>query len=168
MRKLVLALACRNQGTRLYGKPMQNLDVQTKHTILDNIIQIFSDIEQIDEIVLGISEGEANKDFVNYALNKNIKYIIGDQNDVLSRLIQCADHVHASDVIRITSECPFPYVKLFEKCWNLHKDNNNDATFLDEIIDGDVRKHIHLRKNDYSQELIVRINKLIDKFSSKS
>ena len=136
MRKLVLALACRNQGTRLYGKPMQNLDVQTKHTILDNIIQIFSDIEQIDEIVLGISEGEANKDFVNYALNKKIKYVIGDQNDVLSRLIQCADHVHASDVIRITSECPFPYVKLFEKCWNLHKDNNNDATFLDEIIDG--------------------------------
>ena len=26
MRKLVAALACRNTGSRLFGKPMQNLD----------------------------------------------------------------------------------------------------------------------------------------------
>ena len=27
-KKLVAALACRNQGTRLYGKPIQNLDIE--------------------------------------------------------------------------------------------------------------------------------------------
>ena len=27
MRKLVAALACRNKGSRLYGKPLQNLDI---------------------------------------------------------------------------------------------------------------------------------------------
>ena len=32
--KLVAALACRNQGTRLYGKPIQNLDVKKGITIL--------------------------------------------------------------------------------------------------------------------------------------
>ena len=27
-RKLVVTPACRNQGTRLYGKPLQNLDIE--------------------------------------------------------------------------------------------------------------------------------------------
>ncbi len=31
MRKLVACLACRNEGTRLYGKPLQNLDVKKKN-----------------------------------------------------------------------------------------------------------------------------------------
>ena len=29
-KKLVAALACRNQGTRLYGKPVQNLDIESR------------------------------------------------------------------------------------------------------------------------------------------
>ena len=37
-RKLVAALACRNQGTRLYGKPLQNLDIDKGITILDYMI----------------------------------------------------------------------------------------------------------------------------------
>ena len=39
-RKLVAALACRNQGSRLYGKPLQNLDVENGIRIIDNIIQV--------------------------------------------------------------------------------------------------------------------------------
>ena len=37
-KKLVAAIACRNNGSRLYGKPLQNLDVSNQVTILDNII----------------------------------------------------------------------------------------------------------------------------------
>lgn len=36
---------------------------------------------------------------------------------------------------------------------------------LDEIIEGTRKAHLHLRKDDYAQELIARVNKLIDKFS---
>ena len=38
--KLVAAIACRNQGTRLYGKPIQNLDVENGIRIIDNIIAV--------------------------------------------------------------------------------------------------------------------------------
>ena len=38
MKKLVLALACRNNGSRLYGKPLQSLDIKSGFTIMDNII----------------------------------------------------------------------------------------------------------------------------------
>ncbi len=86
-RHLVAAIACRNQGSRLYGKPIQNLDVDKGIRIIDNIVDCLRSIHCIDEIVLGISEGIENEVFKYIAEEKGLRYIIGDQVDVLSRLI---------------------------------------------------------------------------------
>ena len=136
MRKLVAALACRNKGSRLYGKPLQNLDVRNGITILDNIIACLSSFDCINSVVLGIAEGDENLDYVDYAKEKKIGYIIGDETDVLSRLIQCGELVQATDIFRTTSESPFPYFEMINMVWDNHTKNQNDATFLDEIIDG--------------------------------
>jgi len=85
MKKLVVALACRNKGSRLYGKPLQNLDIEKDVCILDNIIGCLKNIQTIDDIVLGIAEGVENDVFVEYANKHNIRYIRGDKEDVLSR-----------------------------------------------------------------------------------
>lgn len=135
-KKLIAAIACRNQGSRLYGKPIQNLDVGTGIRIIDNIIACLANIDCIDEIVLGISEGNENEVFADIAKEKKIPYIIGDEIDVLSRLIKCGEKTKATDVFRITSESPFPYFEEVDTLWNEHKTNNYDATFLDDIIDG--------------------------------
>ena len=136
MRKLVAALACRNHGSRLYGKPLQNLDIERGVTILDNIIACLSSFNCIDSIVLGIAEGNDNLNFVDYAKTNNLGYVVGDEIDVLSRLIQCGDLAGATDIFRTTSESPFPYFDMIESMWAKHCNNNNNATFLDDIIDG--------------------------------
>jgi spore coat polysaccharide biosynthesis protein SpsF len=136
MRKLVVALACRNQGSRLYGKPLQNLDIDKGFTILDNIIACLSRLQCIDSIVLGIAEGSTERAFVDYARSNGVGYIVGDEIDVLSRLIQCGEHVGATDIFRTTSESPFPFFEAIESSWLEHCKKENDATFLDEIIDG--------------------------------
>ena len=59
-KKLVAALACRNMA-RLYGKPIQNLDVYNRYKIIDYIIDSLEMIECIDEIILGINNGIENK-----------------------------------------------------------------------------------------------------------
>ena len=41
-----------------------------------------------------------------------------------------------TDILRITSESPFPYFDLIDDAWIEHKKSNNDATFLDHVIDG--------------------------------
>ncbi len=135
-RKLVAALACRNNGTRLFGKPVQNLDVKENITILDNIIQCLSKIPEIKEIVLGISCGDENKIFIEYAKKYNIKFIIGDEIDVLSRLIACGKIASGTDIFRVTSESPFVSYELVNNAWKTHLQNNTDAVFLDEVIDG--------------------------------
>ena len=135
-KKLVAALACRNQGTRLYGKPIQNLDIENGVRIIDNVISCLQSISCIDEVILGISEGIENEIFIKIAEDKKIKYVVGDEDDVLSRLIKCGELVNATDIFRVTSESPFLFFDPVEDLWINHKVNNLDATFYDEIVDG--------------------------------
>jgi len=136
MKKLVAALACRNQGSRLYGKPLQNLDIDNGITIIDNIIDCFHKIDSIDEIVLGIADGVENEVFVEYAKKNNILYIRGSEKDVLERLIKCGAITNATDILRTTSESPFPYFDFIDSAWKKHIKHGNDGTFLDNVIDG--------------------------------
>ncbi len=135
-RRLVAAVACRNQGSRLYGKPLQNLDVDNGVTILDNIIGCLKTIPCIDEIVLGISEGIENEVYKTIADRKGLPFIIGDQKDVLQRLVQCGERGNATDVFRVTSESPFLYYEPVEELWRLHQDTGTDCVFVWNIIDG--------------------------------
>ena len=135
-RRLVAALACRNQGSRLYGKPLQNLDVERGVRILDNIIACLRTVPCIDQIVLGISEGQENEVFRSIADAAGVAWIVGDQRDVLQRLIQCGERGGATDVFRMTTESPFPFVDAIEEFWQRHRNEGADATFIWDIIDG--------------------------------
>jgi len=135
-RRLVAALACRNAGSRLYGKPVQNLDVDRQVRIIDNIVDCLHSLDCIDEIVLGISEGAENDLFKEIASDKGLSYIVGDKIDVLGRLIACGRQGGATDIFRVTSESPFLYFEPVEALWRRHVEDGNDATFLDDIIDG--------------------------------
>jgi spore coat polysaccharide biosynthesis protein SpsF len=135
-RRLVAAIACRNQGSRLYGKPLQNLDVHKGIRILDNIVGCLRTIPCIDEIVLGISEGVENEVYKTIAEEKGLSYIIGDQKDVLRRLVQCGERANATDIFRVTSESPFLYFEPVENLWRIHQEERADAAFIWNIIDG--------------------------------
>jgi spore coat polysaccharide biosynthesis protein SpsF len=135
-RRLIAALACRNQGTRLYGKPLQNLHVDTGVRIIDNVIQCLKSIKSIDGIVLAISEGSENNAFVEVAHQYGIEFVIGDEHDVLARLISAGDHSSATDVFRVTSESPFLFFEEVDACWEKYTALNLDALFMEPIIDG--------------------------------
>ena len=135
-RRLVATIACRNNGSRLFGKPLQNLDVKQHITVLDQLIQCLRTVECIDEIVLGISVGDANEIFKTVAADHSLKWIVGNEVDVLGRLISCAEAGEATDIFRVTSESPFPYFEAVESVWTSHLKSANDATFFDNIVDG--------------------------------
>lgn len=136
MRKLIAALAVRNKGSRLYGKPLQNLDSKEGVTVLDQIVDLVKTVPCIEGIVLGISEGVENETFVEYAENNGLDHIRGDEKDVLKRLVLCGEKAASTDVFRVTTESPFKHFELIEGAWELHVRNDHDATFLDQVIDG--------------------------------
>lgn len=135
-RKLIAALPCRNNGSRLYGKPLQNLDIEQGFTILDYIISYLKHMPIIDGIVLGISEGEDNTVYKSIAEKHGINFIVGSEKDVLHRLILCGECLKATDVYRMSTESPFPYFEIAEMAWRNHKKNNFDFTHLDNVPDG--------------------------------
>ena len=133
-RRLVAALACRVQGKRLYGKPLQNL--APDRTILNQILDTMERLPAIETSVLGIAVGVENQPFVEIAKARGIGHIIGDEIDVLMRLIQCGRSAKATDVFRITTECPFLYFELVAEAWRRHVEHDNDVTATDGLPEG--------------------------------
>lgn len=133
-RKLVAILACRNNGSRLYGKPLQNLN--NNITILDYLIFTLSKIHEISEIILVISTKTDNLIYKEIALNKNIKYLFGSDKDVLGRLIKGLKKTKATDVFRVTTESPFVCHENIKKIWNDHKKMHNDLSIFSNKVDG--------------------------------
>ncbi len=151
-RKLIAALACRVGGGRLYGKPLQMLDVDGGITILDYIILGLQKSGIIDQIVLGIAEGEDNRTFIDVAKKHGISYIIGSEKDVLLRLVDCGRKENATDVYRLTPECPFPSWELLRTAWDAHIENGNDITVTDYMAEG-------MNFEIYTQESLERSHK---------
>jgi spore coat polysaccharide biosynthesis protein SpsF len=176
MRTLVAALACRNDGSRLYGKPMQNLDIENGITVLHHMIQWLRTVSEVSEIVLGVAEGYPNLVFMDVARRSGVPFIIGDEEDVLGRLIQCGDRVQATDVLRLTTESPFTAFETISDAWTAHVEGDHDFSCLDnvpvgcgfEIIKMDVLRESHrsggARHRSELCSLFIRENK--DQFST--
>ena len=136
MRKLVAALACRAHGTRLYGKPLQALDVTRQISVIDYMIEFVKSETTIADAVLGVAPGPENEAFHGVAARHGIRSIRGDEVDVLQRLILCGEAADATDVFRITTESPFIYFEPIPAAWSQHVANGNDVTALAGVPDG--------------------------------
>lgn len=134
--KLIAVLACRNQSSRLYAKPLQNIDVKNGVTILDYIIKQIKFCPCIDGIVLAISEQEENRIYEKVAKKYNLPYIFGDDRDVLSRLIKGAEIAGADNIFRVTTESPFAYYDSLEAIYEYHYRNSIDYSFISDLPDG--------------------------------
>ncbi len=135
-RRLVATLACRNQGTRLYGKPLQTLDIEKNISILEYMVSWIKTIPVVDETALAIAEGADNLSFADFAKKRDLSYVIGAEEDVLGRLIQCAEKCLATDILRLTTESPFTCFEAIVPSWERHVKGGYDFTCLDNVPDG--------------------------------
>ena len=71
-KKLVCVLACRNQGSRLYGKPLQNLDIKKRIKVIDFLLNRIKKIKSINSIVLAISDTIDNQEYIKGTELKDI------------------------------------------------------------------------------------------------
>ena len=133
-RRLVAVLACRNDGTRLYGKPLQRVGADT--TILAQIVASLRALPEVADIVLAVAEGPANTVFADVAAELGVRHIVGSHDDVLGRVITAAATSAATDVLRKTTEDPFAHWAALPEAWERHGDNGNDATALGGLPEG--------------------------------
>jgi N,N'-diacetyllegionaminate synthase len=128
--KVVAALACRLESTRLYGKPFQLVG---DRPILQHLIDRLRKVEALDEIVLAISDTPGSGVFIEYAKKEGLSYVLGPEKDVLGRLILAAESANADIVLRTTTENPYPYWENLDDLIRLHIEQNADITVTDKL-----------------------------------
>ena len=106
MKKVDAMLACRVQGARLYAKPLQTL-VPGGITVIESLLDYLESAETIDRIILCIAEGNENEGFIKLAKERNYPYVVGDEQDVLGRILAACKKYDSSHLLRITTEGPF-------------------------------------------------------------
>jgi spore coat polysaccharide biosynthesis protein SpsF (cytidylyltransferase family) len=158
-RRLIAGLACRLTGSRLYGKPLQA--VAPGVTILSQIVASIRAADVPAEVVLAIAESEENAALRIAAVDLGTPYVLGDEKDVLGRLIAAAEAHGATDLLRKTTESPFFEVDGMELAWERHVANENDITVVDHVplgtaveiytVDALRRSHAEGRDEDRSE-----------------
>ena len=146
-------LVCRNNGTRLFGKPLQLIDIENRISILDYIINNLRQLPAINKIVLGIAEGIENQVFKQIADRNGIDYVVGSEELVSERYLLAAEQSRANHIFRVTTECPFLWSEGLDLAYSKHIDQKFDATFIWNIIDG-------TEFEIYSTETVAKINAL--------
>lgn len=131
--KTIATLACRNNSKRLYGKPLQYLQ---ERTVLAYLCDRIEEQEEIAEIVLAISECEGNEVYKSFADDRGIKYVVGDDKDVLGRLISACELAEGDTVFRVTSECPFIYWEGLPEAAKVYREENSDYVTFASLPDG--------------------------------
>lgn len=136
MKKVDAILACRVNGTRLYGKPLQYIDIKNEITILENLVKYINTSKNINSICLAISEEKENYGFIELAEKNNWKYVIGDKHDVLARVLKGAEKFNTDIIFRNTTENPFMYFEKMDELISNHINNNYDYSTYSDLPDG--------------------------------
>ena len=135
-RKFASILACRNGSSRLYGKPLQNLDVEQGVTVLEYMVRWMRTVPSYESIIFAIAEGLENQVFVEVADRLDVPYFVGEEDDVLARVIACAEKFGATDITRYTTESPFTCFELIDDAWSEHVEGGFQVSFLDNVPNG--------------------------------
>jgi N,N'-diacetyllegionaminate synthase len=128
--KISAVIACRVGSDRLFAKPIQHL---LNNSILEHQINQIKTSKFLEDIVLAISEDPGNEIFVEFAKKHNLKFVLGDDTDVLKRLIDGAKYVDADIIFRVTSENPFLYWEGIDTIIKKHLNGNFDFSFFKDL-----------------------------------
>jgi len=129
-RRLVGVLACRLTGSRLYGKPLQNLAAD--RTILGVIVDVLRAQPFVDEVVLALADEPDSAALEAWAARHGVECVRGHPTDVLGRLIVAGEWSGATDVLRKTTESPFFDLDAMAGAWDRHVAQDNDITVVDD------------------------------------
>ncbi len=129
-------ITCRNGSSRLYGKPLQNLDIEMGMTVIDYMVSWMRTVPCYDHIVFAIAEGVDNQVYIEVAEKLGVSYFFGIEDDVLARTIDGAEQFGFTDVTRFTPESPYTCFDVVEEAWSEHVRGNYDASFLDNVPNG--------------------------------
>lgn len=108
-KKLVAIIQARFNSSRLPGKVLKLIK---GISFLELQIRRLKYSKRIDEIVLALPNNNSSEPLIKLANKIKISYILGNEENLLSRYKKAAIKTNADYIVRITSDCPLisPYI----------------------------------------------------------
>jgi len=147
---ITAVLACRVYSTRIFAKPLQLVG---NYTILELLVKQLKKSKQINDIVLAIAKTPGSDLFIDFAKKHDLKFVVGDELDVLSRLILGAKKTHADIVFRTTSENPYVYWEGIDNLIQNHISGNYELSFYKNLPIGASYEIINLKSLEIAHKL---------------
>jgi glutamate-1-semialdehyde aminotransferase/spore coat polysaccharide biosynthesis protein SpsF (cytidylyltransferase family) len=150
LKKRVLAVVqARYNSQRFPGKVVKKIN---NRTILEILIKRLSKSKHISKIVVACSTNRNDKKIINICKKLGIRCFSGSENDVLDRFYNVAKKYKASNILRITGDCPLIDFQIVDEVISNfflkdvdYASNTNPPTFPDGL-DVEIFKFSALKK----------------------
>ncbi len=131
MEKIAAIIQSRTGSERLPGKSLKLLEGLP---MLEHIINRIKKTDIFDKIVLAIPEGTKEQKLIELAVNSNVNYFQGPENDVLKRFVLAGDSVDTDHALRVCGDNPLIDLELIKELAQTHLKDKADYTITPDII----------------------------------
>lgn len=156
---MIIIIQARTGSTRLPNKVL--LPFYKNKTILDIIIERLSKNKYLIPVCIATTNNTADDVLYDkYKDNKDILCFRGDEQNVLSRFIDCAEYHNKKVIIRVCSDNPFISLKYMENLIDTYIENTFD--YISYSIDGNkccMKSHIGIFSEIVSLDSIKQVMK---------
>ena len=135
--KITAIIQARMTSTRLPGKVLMPIPLgKNSKPLIQWIVDSTSKSKFINSIIIATSQNEEDQAIAEFAMSQDIDYLRGDENDVLSRFVECIHKEKSDIVIRLTGDNPVVDFKIMDEVILTHINNKNDYTYTSNLPTG--------------------------------
>ena len=98
--------------------------------LLEVLLERIASCPALDTVALATSSRPENAPLVDMANRMGISAFRGDEDDVLRRLVDCARHMGADHVVRVTGDNPLTDLETLARLVALHLEERSDYTYV--------------------------------------
>ena len=125
--RVVAIVSARMASTRYPAKALVPL---AGRPLLEVLLERIASVPVLDGVALATSAKEENAPLVGLARRLLTPAFQGDAEDVLRRTIDCARHLRADHVVRVTGDNPLTDLETLERLVALHLQSGADYTYV--------------------------------------
>jgi len=125
--RVVAIVSARMASSRYPGKAMVPL---AGRPLLEVLLERIASVPDLDSLALATSVKPENLPLVELARHLGIPTFQGDEDDVLRRHVDCARHMRADHVVRVTGDNPLTDLETLERLVQLHLESGGDYTYV--------------------------------------
>lgn len=125
--RVVAIVSARMASARYPGKALVPL---AGRPLLEVLLERVASAPALDGMALATSRSPDNAPLLGLARRMGIPAFEGDEEDVLRRTIDCARHVGADEVVRVTGDNPLTDLETLERLVALHLASGADYTYV--------------------------------------